>query len=335
MRPLDRLSDYLRAVERRLRLMAFTRGIAATAGAALIFTLAAVLLANYFAFSKPSVTGARFLLFLGVAFAIAAALVYPLIRLNRRRAAREAETRYPQFEERLLTLSEKMEQNAGDPFLHLLADDTLSVADQTEPKAVGKGSWLFGFSSAAVVSMLVLLWLGLYGPGFLGYGTSLLWGGIPKAGVQPFYNIEVQPGNHTVKKRANQTITARLHGFAATKVRLFGKYSSSSQWEPVEMRTQADGTAYEFVIPGLLESLDYYVEAGGVRSNTYKLTVMDLPTVKSMTTTYRYPAWTGLPDYVENPGGDLRAVEGTTAELEIKTDKPLANGALLLEDGSK
>jgi hypothetical protein len=335
MRPLDRLSDYLVAVERRLRVMAVTRGIAATAVAALVFTVAAVLLANSFAFSKPSVTGARFLLFLGVAFAIGAALVYPVIRLNRRRAAREAESRYPEFEERLLTLSEKMEQNAGDPFLHLLADDTLNVAQNTEPKQVAKGSWLFGFSSAAVVSMLVLLWLGLYGPGFLGYGTSLLWGGLPKAGMQPFYNIEVHPGDHTVKKRANETITARLHGFTAPKVRMFGKYSSSSQWDPVEMRTQADGTAYEFVIPGLLESLDYYVEAGGVRSKTYKLTVVDLPAVKSITTTYHYPAWTGLPDYVENPGGDLRAVEGTTADLEIKTDKPLANGALLLDDGSK
>ncbi len=335
MKPLDRLSDYLVAVERRLRLMAVTRGVAATAAAALIFTLVAVLLANFFAFSKPSVTGARFLLFFGVTFALAAALVYPLIRLNRRRAAREAETRYPQFQERLLTVSEKMEQNPSDPFLPLLADDTLSVAQHTEPKKVAKGSLLFGFSSAAVVSMLVLLWLGLYGPGFLGYGTSLLWGGLPKANMKPFYDIEVQPGNHTVKKRANETITARLVGFTAPKVRLFGKYSSSSQWDPVEMRTQADGTAYEFVIPGLLESLDYYVEAGGVRSKTFKLTVMDLPAVKSMTTTYHYPAWTGLPDFVENPGGDLRAVEGTTADVEIKTDKPLANGALMLDDGSK
>src|SRR5919201_3831894 len=130
MRPLDRLSEYLGAVERRLRLLAVTRGSAATTAAALIFTVVAVLLANHFAFSNPSVLSARLLLFFGIAFAIAAALVIPVIRLNRRRAAREAESKYPQFEERLLTLSEKMEQNANDPFLHLLADDTLSVAQQ-------------------------------------------------------------------------------------------------------------------------------------------------------------------------------------------------------------
>ena len=49
------LTDYLRRVERRLRVLAFTRGAAITAAAALIFTVLAVLLANAFAFSDPSV----------------------------------------------------------------------------------------------------------------------------------------------------------------------------------------------------------------------------------------------------------------------------------------
>ena len=134
MRPLDRLSEYLGAVERRLRLLALTRGAAAGAVAALALTVLAVLVANHFAFSGPSVTGARVFLFLGLAFALAAALIVPLIRLNARKAAREAEHRYPQFEERLLTFSERMEQNADDPFLHLLADDTLAGgrADRAE-----------------------------------------------------------------------------------------------------------------------------------------------------------------------------------------------------------
>ena len=77
-----------------------------------------------------------------------------------------------------------MEQNAADPFLQLLAADTLEVAEQTEPE-VARTAWIFSFSSAAVVSAAVLLWLALAGPGFLGYGTSLLWGGLPKADMKP------------------------------------------------------------------------------------------------------------------------------------------------------
>ena len=88
-----------------MRVLALTRGVAVSAAAALAFTVLAVLLANYFAFSNPSVMAARVLLFLGLAFAIAGALIVPVMRLNRRRAARDRRNRYPQFEERLLTFT--------------------------------------------------------------------------------------------------------------------------------------------------------------------------------------------------------------------------------------
>jgi hypothetical protein len=335
MNPLNRLSEYLGVIERRLRWLAVTRGAAVTAAAALALTVVAVLAANYFAFSNPSVLGARVFLFLGLAFALAAALIVPLIRLNRRRAARTAEHKCPQFEERLLTFSERVEQNPSDPFLELLAADTLSVAEQAEPKEIARTAWIFSFSSAAAAAALVLLWLATSGPGFLGYGTSLLWGGVPKGGVKPYYDIKVEPGNRTVRKRSDQAITARLVGFTAPKVRFFAKYASSSRWEQAEMGTEPGGSAYQFLIAGVPETLEYYVEAGGVRSQSYKLNVVDLPSVKNIRVTYRYPAWTGMKDRVEDPGGDLRAVEGTTAEVAIQTDKPLSTGAILLDDGSK
>src|SRR5215471_5117960 len=263
MKPLDRLSDYLVAIERRLRLLALSRGVAAITGAALGLTVVAVLVANQFSFSNPSVIGARVFLFLGIAFAIAAALIIPVIRLNRRNAARRAEQACPQFEERLLTFTERLDQKPDDPFLPLLAADALAVAPQASPTTVAKTAWIAGFSSAAIAALGVLLWLVLSGPGFLGYGAGLLWAGLPKGDTQPFYSIKVDPGNRTIRKRSDQLITATLIGFAAPKVRFFGKYTSSSQWEQAEMRTQAGGTAYEFLIAGVPESLEYYVEAGG------------------------------------------------------------------------
>jgi len=335
MKPLDRLSEYLGAIERRLRLLALTRGAAVTAAAALGLTVVAVLVANKFAFSNPSVIGARVFLFLGLAFALGAALIVPVIRLNRRHAARKAERRYPQFEERLLTFTERVEQAPNDPFLELLAADTLSVAQQAQPKDVARTSWIFSFSSAAIAAFLLLLWLGISGPGYLGYGTSLLWGGLPKGDMKPFYAVKVDPGNKTVRKRSDQLITATLVGFTAPKVRFFGRYTSASKWDQAEMATQPGGNAYQFLIAGVPESLEYYVEAGGVRSPSYKLNVVDLPSVKNIRVTYHFPSWTGMKDEVEDPGGDLRAVEGTVADVAIRTDRPLTTGAILLDDGAK
>jgi hypothetical protein len=335
MRPLDRLSEYLGAIERRMRLVAVTRGAAVTAAAALALTVVAVMVANKFSFSNGSVLGARVFLFLGLAFALAAALIVPLIRLNRRHAARAVERKFPQFEERLLTFTERLNDKPNDPFLELLAADTLTVAQQAEPHSVAKTSLMFSFSSAAVIAALVLIWLGMSGPGFLGYGTSLLWGGLPKGEMKPFYAIKVDPGNKTIRKRSDLVISATLQGFQAPKVRFFAKYATASQWEQAEMRTEPGGTQYQFLIAGVPESLEYYVEAGGVKSSSYKLNVIELPEVKKIRVTYHFPSWTGMKDSVEDPGGDLRAVEDTLADVAIHTDRPLTTGALLLDDGSK
>ena len=101
------------------------------------------------------------------------------------------------------------------------------------------------------------------------------------------------------------------------------------------MVPQQGGAAYEFLFAGLPETVDYYAVAGKLRSKTYTLTVVDVPAVKRLRVTYRYPAWTGMGAEVEDPGGDLRAVEGTEAEVAVETDRPLGRGVLVLEDGSQ
>jgi hypothetical protein len=332
MNPLNGLTEYLERIERRLRMLTVSRGAALAAAAALAFTVLGALVANSLAFSPTSVLLARVVLFLALAGALGAGLVVPLLRLNRRRAAREAERLCPQFEQRLVTFADRAER--PDPFLELLAADTLSAARDAEPERIAPQKRILGFASAGAVALGVLLWLGVSGPGFLGYGTSLLWGAIPRE-LQPFYEVQVQPGNHTIRRKSDQLITARLRAFQSNRVRVFAKFQSSSKWEEAAMTPQPGANGFEFLFAGVPEAFDYYVEASGVRSHRYRIEVVDLPEVKKLHVTYHYPSWTDLKDAVEDPGGDLRAVEGTEADVKVITDRPLATGALLLDDGSK
>ncbi len=332
MNPLNGLTEYLERIERRLRMLTVSRGASFAAAAALAFTILGALIANFFAFSPTSVLIARMVLFLALAGALGAGLVVPLLRLNRRRAAREAERLCPQFEQRLVTFADRVERS--DPFLELLAADTLSAVGDAEPERIAPRKRILGFASAGAVALGMLLWLGVSGPGFLGYGTSLLWGAIPHE-LQPFYEVQVQPGNHTIRRKADQLITARLRAFQTNRVRVFAKYQSSSKWEEAAMTPQPGANGFEFLFAGVPEAFDYYVEAAGVRSHRYRIDVVDLPEVKKLHVTYHYPSWTDLKDAVEDPGGDLRAVEGTEADVKVITDRPLATGALLLDDGTK
>src|SRR5271163_1505978 len=127
----EQLHAYIAQLEKRLRWSALLRGLAILTGSALLATLILVSIANALAFSNGSVTAARFTLILILAVAAAAGLALPLRRLTRRRAVGAAEAAFPQFKERLTTFAER---DGRDPFIELLAADTLEVAQSAEPR---------------------------------------------------------------------------------------------------------------------------------------------------------------------------------------------------------
>ncbi len=330
MNALDQLNNYLQRLESRLRLLTLSKGASVATVSALVVTVFLVWIINRYAFSPASLITARILLFLSIATAIAFGIVIPLLGLNRRNAARKAEAKFPDFQERLLTLTEK--SNTPAPFLELLADDAMQVARNSQPERLAPSGPIVGFVTSAGLAVAVLLWLILAGPGYLGYGTSLLWAGAPKSGVHALYDIAVTPGDRTVRRKADQLVTAQLLGFESPKVRLYAQYKGASKWEQVDMQASPGASTYEFLFSGLADNVEYYVEAGAVRSKHYNLRVVDLPSVKKIRVTYHYPSWTGMKDAVEDPGGDLRAVEGTEAEVAVQTDRPLNKGVLMLGD---
>ena len=95
----------------------------------------------------------------------------------------------------------------------------------------------------------------------------------------------------------------------------------------------SDGAAYQFTFAGLPENVEYYVAAGPLISQHYKVRVVDLPAVKAIQVTYHYPKWTGMKPVTEEHSGDLRAIEGTDAEIKLQMDRPLKDGQLTLADG--
>src|SRR5713226_6614287 len=119
MNTREQLNQYLRGLETRLRWMVVSKGAAIAAGVALGATVALVFITNALAFSSASLAMARVILFLALAVALGFALVLPLLRLNRRRTASRAESTFPEFEERLLTLVERTD--TPTPMLELLA----------------------------------------------------------------------------------------------------------------------------------------------------------------------------------------------------------------------
>src|SRR6202790_1199590 len=327
----DQLNSYIKQLEKWLRLGALLRGAAILTSVALGVTVVLVLITNAFAFSRWSITSPRVVLLFALALAVSFGIALPLSALNRRRAARTAEDIFPEFQQRLVTFAERDAQ-VREPFIELLAADTLDVARSAEPSHLVPDRTLATFLGVGAASLCVLVWMILAGPGYLGHGAALLWAATPRGGSAPFYDIQVTPGDVSVRRNADQMVTAQIIGLQTDAVRLYARYESASKWDQVSMHPQAGGSGFQFIFAGLPENVEYYVEAGPLRSRHFNIRVLDLPGVKNVRVTYRYPEWTRLQNVVEERGGDLRAVEGTEADLEIETDRPMRDGVLVLDD---
>jgi hypothetical protein len=326
------LHSYIAQLERRLRLGAWLRGAAVFTGTALAVTVALVLVLNRFAFPSHGVIAARVAILVALAAATIFGLALPLIHVTREWAVGNAEAANPGLEQRLTTFQECASKGA-DPFLELLAADTLARTRQTQPSSLVPDSRLFGLGGAGLACLIVLVWMIAAGPGYLGYGASLLW---TNGRAAPIYTIAVTPGDVTVRRNSDQLVTAHVTGMHPAKAQLFAHYQSAAGWEPVTMQMQPDlggDATYQFVFAGMPESVEYYIAAGPLVSAHYKVRVTDLPTVKEITVTYHYPAWTGMKPTIEKHSGDLRAIEGTEAGIEVAMDRALKDGQLMLDDG--
>ena len=325
----QQLNQYIEQLQRRLRVWTFLRGAAILASSALVTTLVLVLITNALAFSRASMTSARIILYLVIAACIAFACALPLSRLDRRQSAWRAESIMPDFEQRLVTLAERGPDDR-EPFAELLAADTLKIAQRADAISVVPNEKLLISLGTALASLAVLIWMIVAGPGYLGYGAALLWAG--NAGAAPLYELRVTPGDAIVRKNSDQLISVQPRGIQANSARIYARYESGLKWDELPMQPQPGTSGFQFLFAGLPEGVEYYVQAGPLSSRHFHIRVTEVPAVKQIRVTYRFPAWTGMPPVTEDRGGDLHAIEGTEAELDIQMDRPLGNGVLVLDD---
>jgi len=336
MTTAERLLDYIRTVRRCLRVQAAARGMALTLLCALALTLIAVPAAHSQRFTEEAVRWARLALFAGTLAAAGLLLVLPLLRRwSDRRIARYIEERHPEYRDRLASAVELLESDrSSDPdILALLLEDAHGSVSAAPASGYLDRRRVARFGALAAACIAVFAVLALVGPSIYRYGIGHLWTGWLSRAAGPLYQIAVTPGNAALARHADQAITARTQGFQAPDARLFAFFQSGTRWEALAMSVEPRGNAFQYAFHDVRENIRYYVEAVGVRSPEYRLSVADVARVQRIDLKYRFPAYTGLPERLEPDSGDVRAVKGTQVEFTVHTDIPADAGDLLLDSG--
>src|SRR5262249_17800864 len=183
---------------------------------------------------------------------------------------------------------------------------------------------------AAVAGAALLLVV--FGPEFLRHGMSALLILYRSAEAASPYHILVQPGDAKVPRGSDQTISAKLQGFSAKDASLMVRTDPRGAFERLALVPGKDPAAFEGMLFHLEKTTEYRVEANGVVSPTYTMTVVELPTVGHLVLEYHFPTYTGLQPRTIDPGGDVAAIKGTEVLLKITPTMTTPGGSVLLNE---
>ncbi|HEX8138120.1 MAG TPA: DUF4175 family protein [Pyrinomonadaceae bacterium] len=343
----DQLGGLLRSVRGRRRVLLVLRGAAVCLCVGALSLLLMGWAAHRYRQSEAAVVALRFgalAVFLATAYL---SLLRPLLkRIGDARLARLIEERTPGASDRLVTAVEfadgGQERGASAAILNRLAADADQVAATIRPEEVIGRRPLVGYGLACAGCLLLFAAVLRFGPGSISQGVAQLVTPSSLASSNNTLRIQVKPGTARVPKGSDQEITATLSGFDSQQVTIFsrpvgpkGEGGGASEWQAQAMEPGKELQRFQFSIFNIQESVEYYVEAGQVRTEVFRLDVVDLPFVKQLDLLLNFPAYTRISAKTIEDGGDIAALKGTVATVTARLTGKARAARLVLADGRK
>ncbi len=291
----EELVGVIREVRNRWRLKLAVRGaLVVVAGSLLAFLLSARGL-EAFRFSTSSIVTFRILI-----FAIFAALAgFWLVRPLRRRVSDSQVALYleefdPSLEAALLSAVEATSADTTDPshspalVERLVADAIEKCRAAEHNRRIERAAMLRHLMTMGALALVAALVVS-FGPAYFRHGLSALFKLSQSAKAASPYHIEVAPGDATVPRGSDQTITATVSGFTANGAELLMRSSSAGDFERVPLVATSKADTFEGILFHLDQPVDYYVEAMGVRSDSFRMSLVDLPAVQQLDLDTAFP----------------------------------------------
>jgi hypothetical protein len=326
------LIGIIRQVRRRWRMKLALRGTATVAALMVVVFLAAAFGLESSRFAPGMILTFRMLLPLALLALVGFFFIRPLLRrVSDEQVALYLEEHEPSLQAEIISAVEASRM-PGTPstLVKRLVDSAIEKARALDEGRRVERKPLNVYTGAVALVVLGTLALFWIGPAYLRHALSALVLVSRSVEAAVPYKIDVKPGNVNVPKGADQAITAELFGFTADQPVLMVRKTADGPFERVPLIHE--DTKFQGMLFDLAGSLDYFVEAGGVRSTTFRLNVVDMPYVQKLELEYHFPAYTGLEPRKIEDGGDIAVLRGTEVRVKIVPTMPTQGGQIAINE---
>jgi hypothetical protein len=334
------LKELLRKARMRRQLLLSLRGAAISLGVVAVVLLVTGWAAHRYRYNGNALIVLRTGAVLMVITTIYFALLRPLLqRISDTRLARLIEERSPGTEDRLVTAVEFANDDASrvsPALVGRLYRDANSVSATLDVRNVIRQSRLLMYGGAALASLLLFAGVLKWGPREISEGVAQLVTPTTMAASSNAMAIKVKPGSARVPKGSDQDILATLVNFDSQNVTVYTRpLGSKDDFQGQVMEPAKARSDFRFSIFNIQHSVEYFVESNTIRSEVYKLNVVDLPYVKQLDLTLNFPAFTNLPTKTVEDGGDIAALKGTVATITARLSGKVRAARIVFADGKK
>ncbi len=332
---LSPLLTHLAALRRRALGLTICSALALGLAAGLMSVLLWVLLEALFFLSPPWRTGLGLLALLSTGGMLAFALRRHLpVLLSQHRFALFVERRCPPLQQRLISALELSDADSAQHSPALLAavrERAAELLRAANPAQILDRRPLYAYLRLLGGAAAVVLFCGALFGDDLAQAAQRCAHPLTAYERPPRTLITVRPGNLEIIKGEDATLQVHFAGDKPRRARIVRRASAEAPYQIEELVVdRADSVTYTF--PQVQQSFRYAIAVGDDRSPEYEVRVIDPPAVKRLRLHYQYPAYSRLPDRIEEEGGDIQGLPGTRVALEVTANKPLSKAALVLDD---
>lgn len=146
--------------------------------------------------------------------------------------------------------------------------------------------------------------------------------------------LAVTPGNAEIQRGSTVVISARFGQEIPLSAGLSWTDPNGNRLITPMSRSLSD-PVFAATLPSVNTDLEYEVVFDGASSESYRLTVFDLPTLLQANAQLDYPEYTGLQDRRIEDTRRVSAVEGTALRYEFLVNKPVGRAFLRSADGTE
>ncbi|HSG99421.1 MAG TPA: hypothetical protein VLB27_05190, partial [candidate division Zixibacteria bacterium] len=330
------------------------RGLSAGAGAALTAALIGALWIVLTLIAVAATLPVWLKLVLLTLSALVAALglrrltLTPLFEGNVDTLAVRLEKRYQTLKGRLIAAvqfhrGEKLPTGTSPELVDLTAKQTLELAAELElSDSLDRSPWKKALAPVAGVAAVIAALI-LFAPGWFSHAYTVYSQPLTKVAAPLGYQLTATPADGKAVKYRDLTLSGHLTGVGfpgAAEVR-YRFEGGRWQTERIDLKSRNrvkvngyDSLMFSARLREVKRSVEFYVSAGARETEPQTIEIVDLPRVTNLKVSIVPPGYTRLPPtQLDDNSGSFGAVVGSAARIEGQSNVPLAEAAVMFDNG--